>query len=717
MICIEADSDEDESARGKSARKREREDLDFPNLSPAPSEHRRWLRYLVDCFGDAGGFDAMLVLMRNPGVVSLRLLEVAIRPVARCAGCLEETFLGSLEEAAGTTLAYLEALAEDGGDRLVGGGGDARDRNYAHVCGALRGARELLVACVGAGEAERRVSDAHRAVVKGMLGVSTFNSQLAALREINAMLDGTRGETSGLDAADAAAAVRVAVEWLESERVLPHVLRPVYLHHKQYVDQVSAILRRLLQEGAARAEYLDILWDVTRKPDTFEEVKHNVYDLLAALAWHFSEEQLDDLFRRVGAAGKIALSEDAGKILEMVQKLARSDARGIMAERLLELLWRMTHSGEEGRRATRRRSPPSPTSSGTTNERERRARLAANGPAAPSPASRRRRRRKPRRVTSPVPIHRLLDPGACVADFDGEGERAERGRVVRKKRKGDAIAVEAAGSAARRREWIPPTRPRRQPPRPSPRRPGAVPDRGVGTWRRGDVRARVGGDTRRRWTRSWTRRSSAVTRGELAPTPESCRRLWRAFVERPPRDSGHSGGGMHPSGETYRDRGLMWMTKLLTTPPCVLSEACVADLLESRLVEEPADAVTARGWCLFESFFLQAGLDAGRLVPREEARHLAAEDDEVEIISPPSTDGRRSTTPTRFPSRSRIPVPRDPLDDSRRTRARAVIDLDCVRAGANPSPARNSCGESRSTRRRRRTPRRASPSPSTPSGF
>ena len=109
------------------------------------------------------------------------------------------------------------------------------------------------MACVGAGEAERRASDAHRAVVKGMLGVSTFNSQLAALREINAMLDGTRGETSGLDAADAAAAVRVAVEWLEAERVLPHVLRPVYLHHKQYVDQVSAILRRLLQEGAARA--------------------------------------------------------------------------------------------------------------------------------------------------------------------------------------------------------------------------------------------------------------------------------------------------------------------------------------------------------------------------------------------------------------------------------------------------------------------------------
>ena len=63
----------------------------------------------------------------------------------------------------------------------------------------------------------------------------------------------------------------------------------MYLHHKQYVDQVSAILRRLLQEGAMRAEYVDVLWDVTRKPDTFAVVNHNGYDLLAALAWHVSE--------------------------------------------------------------------------------------------------------------------------------------------------------------------------------------------------------------------------------------------------------------------------------------------------------------------------------------------------------------------------------------------------------------------------------------------
>ena len=222
----------------------------------------------------------------------------------------------------------------------------------------------------------------------------------------------------------------------------------------------------------------------------------------------------------------------------------------------------------------------------------------------------------------------------------------------------------------------------------------------------------------------------AVTRGELAPAPDACRRLWRAFVERPPRDSGPSGGGTHPSGETYRDRGLMWMTKLLTTPPCVLSEACVADLLASRLVEEPADAVTARGWCLFESFFLQAGLDAGRLVPREEVRHLAAEDDEMEIISPPSTavaadDDDDARVPDPVPDPGPARPPRRFATDARArgdrsrlcTRGRETlagaeqlwrIALDAPPTanarGASPSPSTPSASDSNARRQPRTRP-------------
>ena len=71
-------------------------------------------------------------------------------------------------------------------------------------------------------------------------------------------------------------------------------------------------------------------------------MKNNVLDLLASLAWKFSDEQLDYLFTLFEGAGHDALA-DCGKILETVQKLAGSDGKGVMADRLLELLWRMTH--------------------------------------------------------------------------------------------------------------------------------------------------------------------------------------------------------------------------------------------------------------------------------------------------------------------------------------------------------------------------------------
>ena len=98
----------------------------------------------------------------------------------------------------------------------------------------------------------------------------------------------------GLDPWTTGAAVRIHVSLRRERMGSPARPPPPCTSTTSSTSTRSQTL--LLQEGAAAAEYLDILWDVTRKPDTFEEVKHNVYDLLAALAWHFSEEQLQEFF-------------------------------------------------------------------------------------------------------------------------------------------------------------------------------------------------------------------------------------------------------------------------------------------------------------------------------------------------------------------------------------------------------------------------------------
>ena len=267
--------------------------------------------------------------------------------MARCAIVLDDQLLARFEENAQVALDHLQDIVTRGDSSLVGSSPSERDRRYLHLGSALRSLRKVLSACVGDPEAEKRVSRVERAMVEGMLSISTFNMQLIALREINLML-ATASNSKLLGTEESASAMQTAVKWLDMKKVLPHVLRPVYLHHKQYVDQVAAVLRFLLKEDALAETHVDMLWDITQKQDTFEEVKHNVYDLLTSLAWHFNGDQLDQLFLRFESAGGGMTAADSGKLSEMIQKLARGDNGGQMAERLLALLWRMVHAGETG---------------------------------------------------------------------------------------------------------------------------------------------------------------------------------------------------------------------------------------------------------------------------------------------------------------------------------------------------------------------------------
>ncbi|CAI7915538.1 unnamed protein product, partial [Closterium sp. NIES-53] len=136
---------------------------------------------------------------------------------------------------------------------------------------------------------------------------------------------------------DKGAAMASTIDWLEAEDILPLVLRS-NLHHKQYVDQVVKIMRALLNQRRLLGKHLDAVWAATEKPDQFEAVKNNIFDLLAELAWSFSDEQLDSLFSRLQhIQGRSAA--DIAKLMQLVKKLARSDTRGVMASRLLQLLW------------------------------------------------------------------------------------------------------------------------------------------------------------------------------------------------------------------------------------------------------------------------------------------------------------------------------------------------------------------------------------------
>ena len=360
----------------------------FGTRRESTSREHEWLGYVLDAFGSNGGFVSICDALRGSEEkkVSFALLDAAGKAAAACAGELTRERLGEVAGAVEVALARVARVARrDVGARTSAkqplpaspsGDEDHPRKNekapeaknektntvetFSRVSSFLRSARRVLTRAFGGGEAERRVSEAHRAVVEGLLGVHTFNAQLAALREINMMLESARGDASELGAAESAAAAAAATSWIARERVVARALRPTYLHHKQYVDQLCVLLRHLSQERALEDAHVDALWDVAFRPDAFEETRKNVSALLTEVAKDFSAEQLDALFRRVervfGAsrAGSsssledlacVSVSSSHDELLEMVQRLAKGDLAGAMAERTLLLLWRAAADG------------------------------------------------------------------------------------------------------------------------------------------------------------------------------------------------------------------------------------------------------------------------------------------------------------------------------------------------------------------------------------
>uniref|UniRef100_A0A2K5QGA4 ubiquitinyl hydrolase 1 n=1 Tax=Cebus imitator TaxID=2715852 RepID=A0A2K5QGA4_CEBIM len=77
-----------------------------------------------------------------------------------------------------------------------------------------------------------------------------------------------------------------------------------------------------------------------------EAIVNNVHDLLAKLAWDFSPGQLDHLFDCFKASWTNASKKQREKLLELMRRLAEDDKDGVMAHKVLNLLWNLAHSDD-----------------------------------------------------------------------------------------------------------------------------------------------------------------------------------------------------------------------------------------------------------------------------------------------------------------------------------------------------------------------------------
>lgn len=298
------------------------------------------LAHLMNYFGYSpygDGYKQLAEVVSAPQKLPPAIIEALLLLLERTVDFISDEGVQIFVEPCMVVLGHVADCLEKDVDALSD---KTRRDSFGTLSMILRHLRAIIARGSSAENAENVVSIVQRRMVERMLGFQSFNKQLSAVREINKLLENARSVASR----DNGKSVCTTIEWLERNNILHHTLRS-HLHHKQYVDQVQNIMRLLLLEHRLSEEHLDAIWAATEKPDQFEAVKANVFDLIADLAWSFSDKQLDSLFGRLKHVQGRSTG-DIIKILTFLKKLARSDNKGIMAERLLELLWNMMYMGE-----------------------------------------------------------------------------------------------------------------------------------------------------------------------------------------------------------------------------------------------------------------------------------------------------------------------------------------------------------------------------------
>ena len=173
-----------------------------------------------------------------------------------------------------------------------------------------------------------------RAIIISSLGVSTFTSQLAALKEIKIVLNMTD------------AFVETGIQWLAENQILEHILRPTYLHHKQYVEHVRDVLAKLAQHpNVLKREHLELIWNVGFTTDSHQDVSINICDMLGQLAPFLSDEHLDFIltrFKTLAVSGSLD-----GKTLDTLKSIITNRmVSETFANTILEILFEASCANE-----------------------------------------------------------------------------------------------------------------------------------------------------------------------------------------------------------------------------------------------------------------------------------------------------------------------------------------------------------------------------------
>ncbi|KAK7089931.1 ubiquitin carboxyl-terminal hydrolase 9X-like isoform X2 [Littorina saxatilis] len=302
---------------------------------------RGWLVDLVNRFGQLEGFQILLDRLTKGPSLSVPLVASLIKPFGLCAEVLttntiQKYFMPIVE----IVPKFLDKLTDE--ELKKESKTEAKNDALSSIIKALK---QLVNRLPNQEETIKNLEIFRLKMILRLLQISSFNGKMNALNEVNKVITNVSFHASRhtpLEEDEWLTAEKMA-EWIQEHNVLSIVLRDS-LHQPQYAEKLEKILRFMIKEKALTMEDLDRLWDA--QSGKHDAIVKNVHDLLAKLAWDFTPEQLDHLFECFQGSWSNASKKQREKLLELIRRLAEDDKEGVMAHKVLTLLWNLAHSDD-----------------------------------------------------------------------------------------------------------------------------------------------------------------------------------------------------------------------------------------------------------------------------------------------------------------------------------------------------------------------------------
>ncbi|CAF1148229.1 unnamed protein product [Rotaria sordida] len=301
---------------------------------------RGWLVDFINRFGDLGGFDKLLQrFTSNENKLTISIVIALLKPWGLCYEYLtQSTIQKYFSPIIEVVPQYLNQLAEN--EFKVEVKTESKNDTLSAV---IKWLRHLASRLPDNDKACRELDELRLKMILRLLQTNSFSGKMNALNEVHKLIPSLSPiHRSTLNRSDDNEGLTPEkfIKWIEDHQILDIVLRDC-LHQPQYVEKLERILRFMIKEQALSRNDLAKIWNASC--GKHEAIEKNVHDLLAKLAWDFSPEQLEQLFDCFRESWTKASKKQREKLLELIRKLAEDDKEGLMANKVLELLWNISH--------------------------------------------------------------------------------------------------------------------------------------------------------------------------------------------------------------------------------------------------------------------------------------------------------------------------------------------------------------------------------------